>query len=345
MPSAAPPHFRGADIILANLEGPILSTRDLELLGRRKPLPLHNTPEVLDALCLFGVKAVYLANNHMYDWNVSAAHTLSLLASVGVAGFGAGADLAEANTPFIFDRGDTRVRVFAFGWSVIGCRPAASDREGVNSLTPEHTLDTIRRLRNRDDCSFVVFVMHWNYELERYPQPAHRQLAHDLIHEGVDAVIGLHSHVAQGAELVDGKPVVYGLGNWLFPIRQVGHLRLAYPSVTARELAVELDIENRRVMNVRFHWHQFDADRNSVRRERTEDWKGKILQHLTPYAGMSHQEYLRWFKASRTRRRGLPVYEDYHHTCCNRVKDRYVKLRQAIIETLVRARLKGGPRG
>ena len=340
VPNNGLPAFQEVDIVLANLEGLVVPEQDWGLSIRRELLALYNSPDVLGVLSAFNVRAVCLANNHMYDLPLPAAHTKDMLARVGMAGFGAGANLAEASAPFVCAKGDTTVKVFAFGWDVIGCRLATPTRRGVNPLTPEHTLNTIRDLRSADDSSFVIFVMHWNYQLEIHPQPAHRQLAHDLIREGVDAVIGMHSHVAEGAELVDGKPIVYGLGNWFFPVRELGRLRLSFPPIASRELALELDIEGKQVRDVYFHWHQFNANQNLVQFEHTESWDGLILRRLTPYAGMSHREYVCWFRANRTRRRGLPVYEDYHHGIRNRIKDEYVKLRHTGIEILVRLSLK-----
>lgn len=343
-PGHITPALHSADYILANLEGAILFDTDVANTARRNPLALYNSPSVINLLHDLSINVVSLANNHMCDLPVAVAHTRDILARAGVTSFGAGANLAEASKACTFTKGKTIVKLFAFGWDVIDCQLATQDREGVNPLTPEHTLNTIHSLRSVDDSSFVIFIVHWNYELELYPQPAHRQLAHDLIREGVDAIIGLHSHVAQGAELVDGKPVVYGLGNWFFPTRQLGHVRLAYPAIASRELALELDIKGRQVQDVRFHWHHFNAERSSIHFERTEGWDGTILRQLTPCAGMSHQEYVHWFKANRTRRRGLPVYEDYRHVRRNRIRDRYVKLRQTAIGMLVRLGLKGGPR-
>jgi hypothetical protein len=154
----------------------------------------------------------------------------------------------------------------------------------------------------------------------------------------------LHPHVAQGAELVDGKPIIYSLGNWFFPVRQLGHIRLAFPPIVSRELALELDVKGRQVNDVRFHWHQFDADKSKIRFEKTEKWGGSILRKLTPFDGMSHDNYIKWFKKNRVKRRGLPIYKDYHDESINRMKDIFVKSRQRFIELLLRLRIKGGPR-
>ena len=37
-----------------------------------------------------------------------------------------------------------------------------------------------------------------------------------MIDAGADMVVGGHPHVTQGAEIYQGKPIVYSLGNFLF---------------------------------------------------------------------------------------------------------------------------------
>jgi poly-gamma-glutamate synthesis protein (capsule biosynthesis protein) len=329
-----------ADLVLANLEGPVVSAQELRQLKTSGSLALYNSPDVLQALAAFDVTSVCLANNHIYDLPLPAAHTEGKLLDAGVEGFGAGASLAEASSGLTFTKNETKVKIFAFGWPVIGCRPATPSSEGVNPLIPKHMFENIRSLRATDESSFVVYLTHWNYELELHPQPAHRQLAFDLIDAGVDAVVGMHPHVAQGAESVNGKPVVFSLGNWFFPVRELGNLRLVYPSISTRQLALELRIEERQVRDTRFHWYRFDQDRNDIHYNQTEDWNGTILQRLTPFSGMSHGQYKHWFRANRNRRMGLPVYKDYRQVWSNHLRDSGVKLRQALIKTLVNLKIK-----
>ena len=61
----------------------------------------------------------------------------------------------------------------------------------------------------------IIAFMHWNTELELYPQPLDRELSHALIDLGVFAVIGCHAHRVQGYEIYKGHPIVYGLGNFI----------------------------------------------------------------------------------------------------------------------------------
>jgi poly-gamma-glutamate synthesis protein (capsule biosynthesis protein) len=364
---AALPSFSDADLVVGNLEGAILSDDARAGLRRRRRVAVHNAPEVVDLLETLGVGAVGLANNHVFDYDAPIGSTRRVLDRAGIGSFGAGADLAEAAAPCRFEGEDGRILLFAFGWEMIGCRPADRSRAGVNPLRPDHALEVARRARREDPDALIVFQMHWNYELELYPQPAHRQLAHDLVAAGVDAVIGGHPHVAEGVELMDGRPVCYSLGNWLFPPRDIDGFAVAYPPVARRQLAVELEVEGRTVLDVRLRWYRFDPARSRIEPESVEsippadggtlrpaaagspDVSGPgeeapIATSLTPYAGLSHEAYVEWFRSHRTRSRGLPLYADYGAST-NAGRDAYLRLRQGAGEVLARLGLKREQRG
>lgn len=45
-----------------------------------------------------------------------------------------------------------------------------------------------------------------------------RKLRHEaVLGQGIDLVVGHHAHVVQGIEIVDGRVIFYGLGNFLHP--------------------------------------------------------------------------------------------------------------------------------
>lgn len=329
----------GVNHVLANLEGPIIVHPDKHKSIQNQDHGVFNVPEVYELLQEFGVTVVSLANNHIFDFGSSIHNTEQFLTKINISSFGAGHNLGTAHQPAVFNNKDTTVRVFAFGWDVIGCRYASTISEGVNPLKPDHVFQTVEGLRKQDKDSCIIFIFHWNYELEMYPQPAHRQLAYDLIDSGVDAIIGLHPHVAQGAEIYKGKPIVYGLGNWFFPARQIGSLKLAFPPISSRQLALELTVNDREVIP-KFHWYQFDQSNNQISYESTESIEGSIVYELTPFAGLSHNEYIQWFQKHRKRRRGLPIYYNYKHKKRNWIKDQQVKIRQYLITLMLRLGVK-----
>ncbi len=332
-----------SDLVVANLEGAILEDEERRSLTRRATVALHNSPAVLDALSELGVGCVGLANNHVHDYDAPLDLTRSRLAERGIGAFGAGESLEEAASPFVVSGAGTTVKLFAFGWPVIGCRPAGSGSRGVAPLVPRVVLDTARRARAADADALIIFLMHWNYELELYPQPAHRQLAASLVEAGVDAVVGGHPHVAGGVELLGGKPVAYSLGNWLFPPRDVDGFELSYPPVARRQLALELEVEGREVRAIRLRWYDYDPGTGRMEAGPVEGLDGPIVTELTPFEGLSHDEYVRWFRDHRTRRRGLPVYAHYA-AATNVGRDAYLRARRGAGAVLARLGLKGEQR-
>ena len=57
------------------------------------------------------------------------------------------------------------------------------DIRGVTPYTKGNVLECVKEELQYNEP--VVCFMHWNYELEKYPQPYDRQLAMDLIDMGV----------------------------------------------------------------------------------------------------------------------------------------------------------------
>lgn len=332
--------FQEFDYVVANLEGPVLPGTEIDLIREKNQRVLYNAPEVIEILRTFQVNAVSLANNHIYDHTDSLAHTKKILNRSGIGFFGAGRDLTEAHEPLVFPGSEGEVKIFGFGWDVIGCKYAGSVTPGVNPLEPDHMVGTIQNLREQDPHATVIYYLHWNYELAQFPQPADRQLARKLINEGVDAVIGLHPHVPHGAELYRGKPIIYSLGNWFFPPREFGKVDLNFSREPSSQIAVELDLAEGRSCEVRFHWTCFDSQENTLKFDKTEGWDGDLLVELTPFSGLDDEQYLSWFKVHKKKRFSLPIYRDYSLDLENWIKDQYVKLRQQLIWLLVKLNLK-----
>jgi poly-gamma-glutamate synthesis protein (capsule biosynthesis protein) len=184
--------------------------------------------------------------------------------------------------------------------------------------------------------------MHWDFELEYWPQPADRKLAGELIDEGVDAVVGMHSHVPQGVEWHKEKPILYGLGNFWFPPRRIGGFELRFPEQSNRQLVPQIRLAGREVENLALHWLRADAEANTLTVETVEDSAGPNASELTPFSGMSQAEYEKWFTAHRVKRRFLPVYRDHRHTVRNFLRGAFVGLRQKGIDILKKSGLKRG---
>jgi poly-gamma-glutamate synthesis protein (capsule biosynthesis protein) len=61
-----------------------------------------------------------------------------------------------------------------------------------------------------------VVLFHGGDEWSTRPNRATRELCRELISAGADLIIGSHPHIVQGFEWVEGKPVFWSLGNFVF---------------------------------------------------------------------------------------------------------------------------------
>jgi Bacterial capsule synthesis protein PGA_cap len=60
----------------------------------------------------------------------------------------------------------------------------------------------------------VIVSLHWGMEYQHAPTAQQRALARQLLADpAVDLIIGCHAHVTQPVEQINGKWVVYGMGN------------------------------------------------------------------------------------------------------------------------------------
>ena len=58
--------------------------------------------------------------------------------------------------------------------------------------------------------------MHWGTEKSDLIRDWQKSTAIDMVDAGADLIIGAHSHCLQGIDYIDGVPVFYSLGNYLF---------------------------------------------------------------------------------------------------------------------------------
>jgi poly-gamma-glutamate synthesis protein (capsule biosynthesis protein) len=90
----------------------------------------------------------------------------------------------------------------------------SNDREHLAMADSLDTLEEIRRVR---EISTVVAVyLHWGRELDNVPTERVKELALKFIQAGADMIVGTHPHVVGKVHCIQGKPVVYSLGNFIF---------------------------------------------------------------------------------------------------------------------------------
>lgn len=219
--------FGRADLLIANLETAV--TRSA--WHWPKGINYRMSPDNLPCLIAAGIDCCVLANNHVLDWGrAGLIETLDTLQAAGIAAAGAGRNAEQACAPAILPiKGGGRVLVYAIGRpsSGIPARWAAhGDRPGVNLLVRSGAADADRLLariaRDRQPRDIVVCSIHWGPNWGYDIDPADRRLAHRLIEAGVDLVHGHSSHHPKAIEMHQGKPILYGCGDFLNDYEGIG---------------------------------------------------------------------------------------------------------------------------
>jgi len=239
---AVTPWLQDADVVIANLEGPIGATNSPR--PNRGAL-LFNDPSVLD-LCKPWKETVFvLANNHIMDYGPEGlGQTLSLLKERGIACVGAGPAEVDACRPLVLRiRGQT-IGILAYTTEErhVGSICAKGAKPGCADLLAHPALEAVRDLARTVDT--VCVILHWGHEFHAYPTPAQVARVHDLVEAGAAVVVGHHPHVLQGLHQIGPALVAYSLGNCVFPPFEQTNGRMSVQSPEEREyflLKVRLD--------------------------------------------------------------------------------------------------------
>lgn len=214
-----------ADLKVANLEVPLAATPDTGLEGRKKYLGWCDADRTIAALKGVGIDAVTLANNHSLDCGAAGlSETMLHLSKAGIDSFGAGAEADAAASPYIrrFRVGDVERSLVVFGGFEHRSRYqneyrwyASRRLAGVGKLAPDEIALKIAKLRQTLPLPTFVVFPHWGVDYKEVTE-RQRRTAAELVDAGADLVIGHGAHIVQGAEMVNGRLVIYNIGNFVW---------------------------------------------------------------------------------------------------------------------------------
>ena len=168
-----------------------------------------------------GVEVANQANNHGGDYGIAALMDgLENLREVGIAPVGAGIDVTAANSPALFEINGWTVAVLGFNGVISHANWIATDsRPGMAS--GDDTARMVAAVRAADQVADLVFVtVHWGREATFTPEPGDVVRAHAMIDAGADAIFGHHAHRLQPLDFYRGRPVFWGLGNFVWQSRE-----------------------------------------------------------------------------------------------------------------------------
>lgn len=163
---------------------------------------LSASPELFSLLTPTNITNLGHANNHSQDAGKSAfQNTIQAIKTTRIKSLG------HDKHPCILEKGSYRMAIFA-GTSF------------ADTSKPWHASafqlgQAIKDYKKAHPSDYTVAYLHWGREYWPGPDGLQKEWARTLIKKGCDAIIGHHPHVVQSIDYVEGKPVVYSLGNFI----------------------------------------------------------------------------------------------------------------------------------
>jgi poly-gamma-glutamate synthesis protein (capsule biosynthesis protein) len=175
--------------------------------------------ENADALQRAGFDVMSVATNHIKNCGLTNCgdraffDTLENLQRVDILPVGAGKNHDQAMQPVVVELKGVRFGIVSLG-QIESMAFAGEKKPGIAVLDEANLRAAIAAARRVSDV--VIAMPHWGPEDVPMPNPSQRQLAQVAVEAGADLVVGNHTHVIQAIQEIDGVPVFYGLGNFVF---------------------------------------------------------------------------------------------------------------------------------
>lgn len=206
--------FRRDDLTVINHECP--STDIVAPLA--KTFVFRCDPGALDEAAEAGIDVASLANNHAFDQGPEGLiDSVRNLRRAGIVPIGAGASQEDADAPRYVDVNGWKIGLVGVGQVIDpDAQVAVGDEIGtaVGHDFPR-ALEAIEEAQERAD--LVIVGIHWGVELDTQPRDDQVEEARRMIDAGADVIFGHHAHRLQPMDTYKGRPIFYGLGNFVWP--------------------------------------------------------------------------------------------------------------------------------
>ncbi len=274
-----------------------ISTADLAIINQETILggaefaysgyPLFNTPDSMgDALVNAGFDVVLHATNHTLDKGGTGVENCMRFwktnhPEITVLGI---YDSAEAQSSVtVVEKNGIRIAMLNYTYGLNGC-PVPKGKEYLVTLLKWSNLEFIRsQIRQAKELAdFVIVFPHWGTEYAYEPDENQVYWTSVFAEEGVDLVIGGHSHVLQPVEWVerpDGGTmlVFYSLGNFLSGQIEAPRLLGGMAEVTLTLTEHGVEITDAAVIPVVTHYSDNVGD-GTYATYRLSDYTEELLQ-------------------------------------------------------------------
>ncbi|MBQ3890849.1 MAG: CapA family protein, partial [Lachnospiraceae bacterium] len=206
--------LKGADHVIANVEGPLYEVKKEETDDPKAKLVHAMDPRAVSFLKRINADIWNICNNHIMDAGAEGIkETLLHAKEANALTLGAGMNEKEAKTPIILNEAGG-IGILSVGYQR-ACRKAGEDTPGCFSWSD---MESIKRVINdiKKTCKWCVVVSHGGEEFTSLPNRYTRDRYLEYLNLGADVVVSHHPHVPMNYETVGDKIIFYSLGNFIF---------------------------------------------------------------------------------------------------------------------------------
>ena len=247
--------LRGIDIVVGNLEGPIVENHQN---FSDQSLKFAFSPNVIDGLSFANFNLLSLANNHTFDVGEKGfEETKKFLKENGISPIGHPIDCEKE---FLFE---TEEMVFL-----------AFNKTFPFNCSDDKIVRIVKEVRDSNSEKFLIVLFHWGEEYQSKSSIFQQKLAHRTIDAGADLIIGSHPHVVQEIEEYKGKLIFYSLGNFIFD--------QYFSKETQEGLAVGFEIYPEKVIYRLFPIQSHLSQPFLMEQERAKEFLEKLSKKSSP---------------------------------------------------------------
>lgn len=231
------------DYVVGNLETPFSSGK--KTYGAKSAY-IYSEAQNVEILKRLHIKAVTLANNHMFDYGVEGYElTKRLLEESGIMWYGTeGKELK-----IVFQ--DNKLAFIGYCcYSSNPLKCVKYGEYGVNAYNVQNAVDVLKR--NNNDGFFCIMAVHAGIEHVNFPSIEHIRAARLLASTCPYVYYGHHPHVIQGVEEYKGSLLAYSLGNFCFDDIYKDNNTKPFICLTGNNrtgMILELTIESNKVLS------------------------------------------------------------------------------------------------
>lgn len=202
------------DYAVVNLECPITDSKTK--INKTGPC-LKSNMNALKALKYAKFDLLTLANNHILDYGeMGVIDTLKNAKEFSFDTIGAAKNISEASMPLI-----KNIKGIKIGFINIAENEFCAATIHTAGAYTVNEIDNHYKIKSlSEECDKVIIIYHGGREHYQLPSPKLRERLRFYVNSGADAIVAHHTHCFSGYEYFNGKPIFYGLGNFIFDYKK-----------------------------------------------------------------------------------------------------------------------------